>query len=242
MKSLAATLRRSMRRASYDGPLTAGGRRAERRRRVDRWAVVVAAAVGLASGLAVAMVADESSPTSSQKNEVESTIYIGRRAPGINVWRPPREEAWVARSHEMTVTNDAEHYSFRYPATWRLRQRGGITRVAAQRGEAVITFGPGPPGSLSRASRRYFAALKATYDRVHAVPHGNVVNGAAARQLLGSLTNERQARIRFNAMLVPGRRTNYAIAAFYVPDVAEVEATVDEVLTSFELPRPPPSD
>jgi hypothetical protein len=104
--------------------------------------------------------------------------------------------------------------------------------------QALVSFGRGPDGSLSKASDAYFSSLRQRYtDFDPSFTQVETISGAVARVMVGRATNESGKRLRFEAILIHGEDENFAVASFAALDVpSSVLAALDEIIGSFELP------
>ena len=104
--------------------------------------------------------------------------------------------------------------------------------------QAMVSFGRGPSGSLSKASDAYFSSLRKRYaDFKPAFTQVETISGAVSRVMVGRATNEDGKRLRFQAILIRGAKRNYAVAAFSALDIPpSVQAALDEVIGSLEQP------
>ncbi|MBA3424106.1 MAG: hypothetical protein H0U04_06055 [Rubrobacter sp.] len=106
--------------------------------------------------------------------------------------------------------------------------------------QALVSFGRGPSGSLSRASDAYFSSLRKRYtdfESAFTLAATITISGAVSRVMVGKATNEDGKRLRFQAILIHGEKRNYAVAAFTALDTSpSVKAALDEIIGSFEQP------
>ena len=131
-------------------------------------------------------------------------------------------------------------YSFNYPKSWLVRANGSVTQLLNPSRQALVTFGRGPAGSLSKASDAYFSTLRQQYsDFDPSFTQVETFSGAVARVMVGQATNEDGKRLRFKGILIHGEKENFAVASFAALDISSsVQAALDEIIGSFE---PPPS-
>lgn len=129
-------------------------------------------------------------------------------------------------------------YSFSYPKSWLVRANGSVTQLLNPNRQALVTFGRGPAGSLSKASDAYFASLRERYnDFDPSFTQVETIAGAVARVMVGQATNEDGKRLRFKGILIHGEDENFAVASFAALGISSsVQAALDEIIGSFEVP------
>jgi hypothetical protein len=129
-------------------------------------------------------------------------------------------------------------YTFSHPESWVVRANGSLTELLNPSRQALVSFGRGPDGSLSKASDAYFSSLRQRYtDFDPSFTQVETISGAVSRVMVGRATNEDGKRLRFQAILIHGEDENFAGASFAALDISSsVRAALDEIIGSFELP------
>lgn len=129
-------------------------------------------------------------------------------------------------------------YKFSYPEAWSLRVSGSLTEVLNPSRQALVSFGRGPLGPLSKASDAYFSSFRERYrDFDPSFTEVETIDGAVARAMVGRATNEDGERLRFKVILIHAEDQNFAVSSFAALDISpSVQAALDEIIGSFELP------
>ena len=148
----------------------------------------------------------------------------------------PSASAFV---HADTVYENATlGYTFSYPESWVIRANGSLSQLLSPSRQALVSFGRGPDGSLSKASDAYYSSLRQRYtDFDPSFTQVEIISGAVSRVMVGRATNEDGKRLRFEGILIHGKDENFVIASFAAVDISSsVQAALDEIVGSFELP------
>lgn len=120
------------------------------------------------------------------------------------------------------------------------RQRRAVSLSTPDK-SVVVNVGPGPVGSLSRASRVFVSTIRSEYSSFERLGTDRLrVDGRPAVSVAGLVTNREGVRLRFVATTVQARPRSYTIAAFTAADSAPsaVLPVVNAVVNGFHvLPR-----
>ncbi len=136
------------------------------------------------------------------------------------------------------VVSRAGGFSIAAPTTMTVRKQGRTVRLASEDRALVVTVGPGEPGGLARASRRLLADLSSKYRRFERVASDRLeVGGRPALSASGTFTNATGVRIRFVAVTVRARPSNYSIVGFAARDAdpAAVLPRINAVASGFAV-------
>lgn len=167
--------------------------------------------------------------------EIAAAVWLARTVPQADEGRPSHEVATTR------YTNTQGGYSFNYPSSWRLSERGAIAKVKAPDGDVLISFGQGPRGELVDASNQFTGLLEKSYSAVRFSPTDSRWIGPNPSLLrTGTGTNEAGVRLKFWAITVHSMNRNYAIAVFRTThaDSDKVRARVWQIVNSFRTVTP----
>jgi hypothetical protein len=135
----------------------------------------------------------------------------------VEVQRGPGE-----REAKRGVAAPAEGYSFDYPVGWRMRNAGAVTKVASPKRRIVISVGPAPDATLTKASRDFVTLLRKQYERVRVTGHARTsVEGRRALLSTGTAMTHRRVGIRIAALTLSDGGRAYLIAGFSDMHIAE---------------------
>ena len=159
-------------------------------------------------------------------------------SPLPTVTTSPSPSASAPAHADTPYENATLGYTLSYPGSWILRVNGSLTELLNPSRQALVSFGRGPAGSLSKASDAYFTSLRQRYDDFDpSFTEVEIISGAVARVMVGRATNENGKRLRFRVILIHGEDENLAIASFAALDVSSsVQAALDEIIGSLGLP------
>jgi hypothetical protein len=136
----------------------------------------------------------------------------------------------------------AQGYSFGYPAGWRARNAGAVTKVSSPRRRIVVSVGPGPAGPLRRAARSFIALIRRQYEDVRVSRRATVRLGArTAFVSSGTATTKRGFRVRMIALALADGTSPYLIAGFSDAHVVptNLEERVMAIARSLRRSEPP---
>jgi hypothetical protein len=188
--------------------------------------VVVSALLPVGRG---AIVPNEASP--ADRGAVQPHAEVPPAEPSPQGERTT--EAGSPWANELHV-NERAGYSFRYPASWRLQDRGEVSTVTSPDGRIVVSFALGPLGPPGAAYESFVDLIESSYRRVQLGRRQSVATTDGSSLLVsGSATNSSGTRVRFRALLMAlgeDRPAIGAIAATHSRDSLDPRLT--EVLSS----------
>jgi hypothetical protein len=117
------------------------------------------------------------------------------------------------------VVNTAGHYRFNAPTGWKTTQQGRTTTVTSPDQATVITLGVGGIGPIPAAGTQFFQDVASHYKNVQLLPPEAKQVGSRPALIYGGVgDNDKNSSIRFLAITVENKPTNYAIAVFTAAD------------------------
>lgn len=139
-------------------------------------------------------------------------------------------------THE--VVNTAGKYRFETPTGWSTTQQGRTTTVTSPDQTTVITLGVGRVGQLPVVGTLFFQEVAGNYKNVQVLPPEAKEVGSRPALIYGGVGNNAQnTSIRFLAITVENKPSNYAIAVFTAADSdpTTVLPPVNRVVDTFRV-------
>ncbi|MGH3765850.1 MAG: hypothetical protein ACRDS0_20795 [Pseudonocardiaceae bacterium] len=113
------------------------------------------------------------------------------------------------------VVNAAGKYRVEAPTGWSTTQEGRTTTLTSPDQATVVTLGVGRIGPLPVAGTLFFQQVAGNYKNVQVLPPEAKDVGSRSALIYGGVgTNAKNVSIRFLAITVENKPTNYAIAVF----------------------------
>ena len=137
---------------------------------------------------------------------------------------------WANERH----VNERAGYSFRYPASWELQDRGEVSTVTSPDGRIVVSFALGPLGPPGAAYESFVDLIESSYRRVQLGRRQSIATTDGSSLLVsGSATNSSGTRVRFRALLMALGEDRPAIGAIAATDSRDsLDPRLTEVLSS----------
>ncbi|HET9253602.1 MAG TPA: hypothetical protein VFO16_00180 [Pseudonocardiaceae bacterium] len=135
------------------------------------------------------------------------------------------------------VVNTAGHYRFDVPAGWSHAEDGRTTTVTSPDKATVVTLGVGGIGAIPMAGTAFFQEVASHYKNVQLLPPEAKKIGSRPALFYGGVgDNDQNTSIRFLAITVENKPTNYSIAVFTAADSdpKTVLPPVNQLVESFQ--------
>jgi hypothetical protein len=188
--------------------------------------VVVSALLPVGRG---AIVPNEESPADGGAVQPRAEVPPAEPAPQGERTREAGSP-WANKRH----VNERAGYSFRYPASWRLQDRGEVSTVTSPDGRIVVSFALGPLGPPGAAYESFLDLIESSYRRVQLGRRQSIATTDGSSLLVsGSATNSSGTRVRFRALLMALGEDRPAIGAIAATDSRDsLDPRLTEVLSS----------
>jgi hypothetical protein len=140
------------------------------------------------------------------------------------------QQDWRVARH----VNRTAGYSFSYPQTWSLSDRGEVSTVSSPDGRYVVSFALGPREDLPVTYESFVALLERTYRNVHLTHHRTADLSAGPSVLVaGRATNTAGGSVHFRALLLASGSGRPAIGGIAATEGAgRLDGRFTDLLTS----------
>ena len=203
-------------------------------------AIAIAIFAALAFGI-VLQRSDERSPRPSADTRgtsaADERVSEQRVSVVPEILTTPSEGDEVEQPFDGNHVNASGGYVFSYPASWRVRETGTLTKLSSADKRTAISFGLGPSGGIEPAYEDFVSLIDETYDRASVrLVRGDSVEGSLRLKLIGRATTEAGFPIWFSGRVIAprGEQTLATLAAGPLESRDTEAEQANEILDSFE--------